>query len=84
MTFFSKIDGLRTTMKSGLASRLLAATLGGSLNQRVIIVLGLAIVAASLYWVMIKLWQPLILAAVGFVFVIMAVKDYERTSGTEG
>jgi len=81
---FSKIDGLRNTMKSGLASRLLAAALGGSLNQRVIIVLGLGIVAAALYWVMIKLWQPLILAIVGGIFVYMAVRDYERTSGTEG
>lgn len=82
MSILSKLEGLRSTVKSGLVSRLLAALLGGSLNQKVIIVLGLGIVAGALYFFLIELWKPVLIGAVGCVFVHLAVKDYERTSGT--
>lgn len=82
MSILGKIEGLRATVKSGLASRLLAALLGGSLNQKVIIVLGLAIMVGALYSCLMELWQPLLIGIVGGVFVHLAMRDYERTSGT--
>ncbi len=80
MSMFSKLDSLRSTIKSGFLSRLLAVLLGGSLNQKVVVVLGLAIMLASLYYLLINLWQPLIVGIMGFVFVQLATKDFERSS----
>lgn len=82
MTMFSKIDGIAKSIRSGLLSRILAALLGGSLNQKAILALGLAIMAYSLYFLLVNLWWPLIAGALGYIFVHLAVKDYERATGS--
>lgn len=81
MSVFSKLDGIRNSVRSGLLSRVLGVLLGGSLNQKVIVVLGLAILLGSLYYLLMNLWQPLIVGAVGYVFVHLAMKDFERGVG---
>ena len=82
MSMFSKLDSLRNSVRSGLLSRILGVLLGGSLNQKVIVALGLFIMLGSAYYLLLHLWQPLIVGAVGYVFVHLAMKDFERTSGT--
>lgn len=82
MTIFSKLEGLRATVKSGLLSRLLAALLGGTLNQKVILLIGLGAVLAALYAFLMEVWIYLLIGLLGSLFVHLAVKDYERTSGT--
>ena len=55
--------------------------LSGSLNQKAIVVLGLAVVAVSLYFIIIRLWLPLIGAVLGMVFIHLAIRDHERGPG---
>ncbi|MFH0945140.1 MAG: hypothetical protein V2A76_08080 [Planctomycetota bacterium] len=81
MSVFSKLNSLKSAVRSGLFARILAVLLGGSLNHKVIVVLGLAIVLGSIYYLLVHLWQPLLAAVVGYVFIHLAMKDYERTSG---
>jgi hypothetical protein len=83
MSVFGKLGSLKNSVRSGLASRCLAVLLGGSLNQKVIVILGLAILAGSFYYLLVNLWQPLIFGLVGGIFVWLAIRDYERTSGTK-
>jgi len=81
MSMFSKLQSIRSSVRSGLLARILSVLLGGSLNQKVVVVLGLAIMAGSLYYLLIHLWQPLLAGAMGYLFVHLAMRDYERTSG---
>ena len=81
MSVFSKLESMENAVRSGLLSRVLAVLLGGSLNHKVIVVLGLAIIFGSIYYLLVNLWQPLIAGMVGYVFIHLAMKDYERTSG---
>ncbi|MBL8766254.1 MAG: hypothetical protein JNL94_02750 [Planctomycetes bacterium] len=81
MSFFSGLDSLRRSLRTGLIARVLSVLLGGSLNQKVIVVLGLTVVVGSVLWLVSQLWEPLLLTFVGVVIVSLAVKDFERTSG---
>jgi hypothetical protein len=74
-------ESWRRAARNNSFSRTLAVLLGGSLNQKVIVILGLAVVFFSLFWLISKLWQPMLLLCVGGVIVSLAVKDYERTIG---
>ncbi|MBI4879061.1 MAG: hypothetical protein HY812_05285 [Planctomycetes bacterium] len=81
MSVFSKLASLRHSVRSGVLARTLAVLLGGTLNQKVIVILGLAIVLGSVYYLLVNLWQPLICGAVGMVFIFLAMRDYERSTG---
>lgn len=78
---FTKLEGFRNTLKSGILSRVIATLLGGTLNQRAFVVLGLVVFAGSIYYLLINLWQPLLVGGVGAIFVNLAVRDYERSIG---
>jgi len=81
MSLFGSMDNMRKAVQGGFISRILAVLLGGSLNQKVIVVMGMAVVMFSLFWLISKLWQPMLLTVVGAIVVALAVKDYERTLG---
>ena len=72
---------VRDLFRNGLPGRVLAVLLSGTLNQKVIVVLGLAVMLGGLYYLLIHLWQPLLAVAVGAVVVFLAVHDFERSSG---
>lgn len=81
MSFFGKIEKVQGMIKSALISRLLAAILGGTLNQKVILIIGLAVVVYSVYSLLTQMWQPFLIGAVGGVIVYFALADYERMAG---
>lgn len=71
-------------LRDSLISRLLAVLAGGTLNQRVVVVIGLSFVVGSLYYLLLHLWQPLLAMGVGITIVVFAIRDYERTGGASG
>lgn len=72
----------KSTLRGGVFSKVLAALLGGSLNQKVILVLGLAVLLGSFYYLLLNLWQPILFAAVGLIVIVLAVRDFDRGPGT--
>ncbi len=80
MSMFSRLNGLRSTIRSGASARLLAVLLGGTLNQKVIAFLGVIIILGSFYYLLVHVWAPLLLGTIGGVFIYLAIKDYERSS----
>jgi hypothetical protein len=78
---FGKLDEIKNAIRRGIFARLLAVLLGGSLNQRAFVVIGLALALGSIYNLVLHLWLPLLLTAVGFVLTYLAIQDYERTLG---
>lgn len=62
-------------------ARILAVFLGGSLNQRVIALIGLSAVSYAIYVMVRDLWTPLLIGVVGGLMVLLAMKDFERAPG---
>lgn len=80
MAIFDRFQGLRSAVRSGAPARVLAVFVGGSLNQKVITLLGLSAVCYAVYVIVRDLWTPLLIGVVGALMVMLALRDFERTT----
>jgi hypothetical protein len=81
ISILGKLEEVKNAIRRGIFARVLAVLLGGTLNQRAFVVIGGALAIGSLYKLVLSLWLPLLLTAVGCILTYLAIKDYERTLG---
>lgn len=81
MAIIERLRGAQSSLRAGAIARVLAVFLGGTLNQRVIALLGLSAVSYAVYQMVQKLWTPLLIGVVGGLMVLLALKDFERAPG---
>ena len=81
MVEVSKLQSFKNSIKGGFAARVVSALVSGSLNQKVIVLLGLCGVIYAVYSAFMHLWTPLLIGAVGGLIVALAVRDFERENG---
>ncbi len=81
ISILGKLEDFKNALKRGIFARLLAVMFGGSLNQRAFVIIGLALALGSIYRLLLDVWMPLLLTAVGFILTYLAIKDFERTVG---
>ena len=78
MGIFSSFSQMRRGVRSSMIPRLIATLTSGTLGQKTVIVLGLAMLFVGVYNVIIHTILPLVAIAVGSILIWLALKDYER------
>lgn len=81
ISIMSKLGEFKNALRSGAVARLLAVILGGSLNQRAFVLIGLLLILGSVYYLLLSVWGPLLIIMAGSVLTYLAIKDYERSVG---
>lgn len=78
MKLFSSMGHIRDQIRAATITRVIATLTGGSLGQKAVIVLGLALVFIGVYKVIVQTIIPLVAIIAGWTLVWLALKDYER------
>lgn len=83
MPDLTKTQSWMKALRTGAIARVIAALVNGSLNQKVIVLVGLVAVAYAVYTLLSAVWLPLLIGTVGAVIIGLAVKDYEKPNGKD-
>jgi hypothetical protein len=78
MGIFSSFSQMRRGVRSATIPRVVATLTSGTLGQKTVVVLGLALLFLGVYKVIIQTIVPLVAIVVGSILVWLALKDYER------